>query len=51
MTDAEILALLKTDLQVSSPALDAYLSTLIASATNYISTEGAVLNTSPDDGM
>ena len=51
MTDAEILAILKTDLQVSSPALDAYLSTLIASAKSYISTEGVILSDTPDDGM
>ena len=51
MTDAEILAILKTDLQVSSPALDDYLSTLIASAKSYISTEGVILSDTPDDGM
>ena len=51
MTDAEILAILKTDLQVSSPALDASLSTLIAWAQRYISSQGVLISDTPDDGL
>ena len=51
MTDADILTILKTDLMVSSSALDTYLQTLIASAKDYISTEGITLADSQSDGM
>ena len=51
MTDADILTILKTDLMVSSSALDTYLQTLIASAKEYISTEGITLADSQSDGM
>lgn len=51
MTDADILVILKVDLQVSSTALDQYLLALIASARDYISTEGIVLDGSTSDAM
>lgn len=51
MTDADILVILKVDLQVSSTALDQYLLALIASARDYISTEGIVLTGSTSDAM
>ena len=51
MTDADILTILKTDLMVSSSALDTYLQTLIASAKDYISTEGITLADSQSDGI
>lgn len=51
MTDTEILIILKTDLQVSSNALDAYLQALIMSAKDYISTEGITLADTQSDGM
>lgn len=51
MADADILAILKVDLQVSSTALDTYLNALIASAKDYISTEGITLADTESDGM
>ena len=51
MTDADILEILKIDLQVSSTALDPYLNKLIASAREYIATEGIHLTVAPGDGM
>lgn len=51
MTDEDILAILKVDLQVSSAALDTYLVTLIASARAYITQEGITLTETWDDGM
>ena len=49
MTDAEILMILKIDLQISSAALDTYLQTLIDAARGYIQKEGAVLTASSAD--
>nr|DAL03427.1 MAG TPA: Head Tail Connector Protein [Caudoviricetes sp.] len=51
MTDADILVILKVDLQLSTDALDNYLLALIASAKEYISTEGIVLSTGIGDAM
>jgi hypothetical protein len=51
LTDEDILAILKVDLQVSSAALDTYLVTLIASARAYITREGITLAETWDDGM
>lgn len=51
MTDADILVILKVDLQVSSTALDQYLLALITSARDYISTEGITLTGSTGDAM
>ena len=51
MADADLLAILKVDLQVSSTALDTYLNALIASAKDYISTEGITLADTESDGM
>lgn len=51
LADADILAILKVDLQVSSTALDTYLNALIASAKDYISTEGITLADTESDGM
>jgi len=48
MTDADILVILKVDLQLSTTALDDYLSALIASAKEYIATEGIVLSSTGD---
>ena len=44
MTDNDILAILKVDLQLSTNAIDDYLSTLIAAAKSYITTEGIHLD-------
>lgn len=51
MTDAEILTVLKIDLQVSSAALDVYLEPLISAAKDYITTEGIHLSDSYSDSM
>lgn len=51
MTNAEILTLLKIDLQVSSTSLDDYLSTLIDAARAFIAKEGITLDDSAEDGM
>lgn len=51
MTDADILTILKTDLMVSSSALDTYRKRLLLSAKGYISTEGITLADSQSDGM
>lgn len=51
MTDNEILAILKVDLQLSTDAIDDYLSSLIAAAKSYITTEGIHLTDSVGDGQ
>ena len=51
MTDADILVILKKDLQISSSALDNYLEALIASARDFIATEGIELTESISDAM
>lgn len=51
MTDAEILVILKVDLQVSSTALDTYLLQLISSAREYIAIEGITLTDTPGDAQ
>lgn len=51
MTDADILTILKTDLQVASPSLDDYLAALIEAARGYISTEGIRLSEGYGDSM
>lgn len=51
MTDAEILTVLKIDLQVSSAALDVYLEPLISAAKDYITTEGIHLSDNYSDSM
>lgn len=51
MTDADILVILKTDLQISSAALDNYLVALIASARDFITKEGIALTESTSDAM
>ena len=51
MTDSELLTILKIDLQVSSPALDSYLTGLISAAKDYITTEGITLTDSAGDGQ
>lgn len=51
MTNDEILTILKIDLQVSSTALDTYLSSLIEAAQEYITTEGITLTESVGDGQ
>lgn len=51
MTDAEMLATLKTDLQLSTTALDAYLTSLIGQAQAAIGTEGITLSASVEDSM
>ena len=44
MADNDILAILKVDLQLSTNAIDDYLSTLIEAAKSYITTEGIQLD-------
>ena len=51
MTDSDILEVLKIDLQLSSTALDSYLTTLIEAAKGYIATEGITLRETAEDGM
>lgn len=51
MNDADILTILKVDLQISSAALDNYLGALISSAKEYIATEGIALSNSVSDAM
>lgn len=51
MTDQDVLSILKVDLQVSSPALDTYLKSLIAAAKGFIATEGIHLQANEADGM
>lgn len=51
MTDADILVILKIDLQISSTALDDYLGTLITAARQFIATEGITLYDTTDDAM
>ena len=51
MTDQELLTILKTDLQVSSPALDPYLAKLVEAARDFITTEGISLTSSYSDAM
>lgn len=49
MTTAEIVSILKIDLQVASSALDGYLQTLVEAARAYITTEGITLDGSVGD--
>lgn len=51
MTDADILTILKTDLQVSAAAIDGYLAHLIDAAREYITTEGITLDDSTGDAL
>lgn len=51
MTDQELITILKTDLQLSSPAIDAYLAYLLAAAREYIAEEGITLTGSYSDEM
>ena len=51
MTDEEILAVLKVDLQISTGKMDAYLLKLIGAAKSYITREGILLGCSAGDGM
>lgn len=50
MDQEQILQILKIDLQISTDALDTYLSGVISAATEYIQTEGIVLNNTLGDG-
>ena len=51
MTDAEILAVLKQDLLISTAALDEYLERLLETARARIANEGITLTASVADGM
>ena len=51
MTDQDILAILKVDLQVSSSALDTYLQSIIAAAKDFIVKEGIHLQSTAEDGL
>lgn len=51
MTDADMLAMLKVDLQISSTALDTMLSALITQAKAAIAREGITLSRSIEDSM
>lgn len=44
MTHADVLVLLKIDLQISASAYDDYLASLIDASAEYIKTEGITLN-------
>ena len=51
MTAADILTILKIDLQISSSALDDYLSGLIDAARAFIIREGITLADTPEDAQ
>jgi len=51
MTDAEMLTMLKIDLQISSTALDTMLSALITQTQAAIAREGITLTNSVEDSM
>ena len=51
MTNAEILTILKVDLQISATTLDAYLLNLISAAKEYIEMEGVSLGESTGDAL
>lgn len=51
MGDREILEILKTDLQISTNAIDDYLYAIIAGARGYIAKEGISLTQTIEDGM
>lgn len=51
MTDSDILIILKVDLQLSSTAIDGYLTSLIDAARQYITQEGIALQTTVADAM
>ena len=51
MIDQELLTILKTDLQLSSPALDPYLEQLVRAARSFIADEGITLTPSYSDAM
>lgn len=51
MSDSELLTILKIDLQISSSALDDYLTGLIGAAKDYITTEGITLTNNVGDAQ
>lgn len=51
MTDAEILAVLKMDLDISTASRDSYLGGLVETARGFIAKEGVILGDSVEDGM
>lgn len=51
MADADILIILKIDLQLSTTALDSYLTQLIGAARGFIATEGITLDDSIADAQ
>lgn len=51
MLDADILTVLKTDLQINATAYDSYLSNLIEFSKSAIRREGILLEDSIEDGM
>lgn len=51
MTDAEILSVLKMDLQISTTSQDSYLGGLVETARGLIIREGVTLGDSVEDGM
>ncbi len=51
MTDSDILIILKVDLQLSSTAIDGYLTSLIDAARQYITQEGIAIQTTVADAM
>lgn len=51
MTDSDILAVLKVDLQISAAQYDDYLKKIIALAKDAIAKEGIILGESVSDGM
>ncbi len=51
MCEEELLEILKVDLQISSDAMDRYLTYLLRTARQFIAGEGIVLTKSYGDGM
>lgn len=51
MTNNEILAVLKTDLQIAVSTQDSYLMSLIEQATAAVTTEGMTVQNTVQDGM
>ena len=49
MTEADVLKILKIDLQISTSAMDEYLTALIQSAKSFIEAEGVTLQSTVDD--
>lgn len=51
MTEADVLKILKIDLQISTSAMDEHLAALVQSAKSFIGAEGVTLQNTVDDWM